>query len=398
VTTSTATLLRDRDGEDSGKVGMVELFFDLVFVFAVTQLSHALAHELSVLNALRVGLLICAVWWVWVYTAWATNWLAPETGAVRAMLFALMLAGLLLSASIPGALGPSGLVFAGAYVAMQLGRTLFMLWAVRHQRPLLLNFLRIFAWLAAAAPFWIAGGFAEGWGRFALWVVAIGIEMASPALGFRVPWLGRSTTGDWTVEGAHMAERCGLFVIIALGESLLMTGGTYSGIAEAGWPHTAAFALGFVGAVAMWWIYFDIGAEQGVQHITHSGDPGRMARSGYTYLHLPIVAGIIVSAVADEVVLHHPTGDGTALPEALVILGGPFLFLLGNAAFKAIPLGWWPLSHKVGMGVLGALVLVSVFVSPVALSALAAAALVLAAVWENRSLAGRHTELATVED
>lgn len=369
---------------------MVELFFDLVFVFAVTQLSHALAADLSLGHALRVGLMICAVWWVWVYTAWATNWLDPETGSVRAMLFALMLVGLIMSAAIPHAFAAAGLVFAAAHVAMQLGRTLFVLWAVRRDRPLFLNFVRILFWLGAAAPFWLLGGLAEGFWRFTFWLVALGIEYASPALYFRTPRLGRSTTGDWNVEGAHMAERCGLFIIIALGESLLMTGATYSGIDHADTGTHAAFLLGFASAVAMWWIYFDIGAEQGARHISHSGDPGRMARAGYTYLHLPITAGIIISAVADEVVLHHPHGDGTGLAEMLVILGGPLLFLMGNAAFKGIVLGWWPLSHRVGIGLLGALVLVSVFVAPVVLSALSTAALVVVAVWENRSIGHRR--------
>ncbi len=382
-----STLLRSHHGH--AKVGMVELFFDLVFVFAVTQLSHALVADLSWANALRTGLLIAAVWWVWVYTAWATNWLEPDAAPVRALLFALMLGGLLLSVAIPHAFGGTGLLFAGAYVAMQLGRTLFTLWAVRRDRALQLNFIRILIWLAAAAPFWLLGGLAEGWGRFALWLVAASIEYASPALYFRVPGRGRSTTGDWTVEGTHMAERCGLFIIIALGESLLMTGATFSSAGHFDAASNLAFLLGFASAVVMWWLYFDIGAEQGVRHITESGDPGAMARAGYTYLHLPIMAGIIVSAVADEVVLHRPIGHGTRLAEMLVILGGPFLFLLGNAAFKSIPLGWWPLSHRVGMGALAVLVLVSVFVAPVVLSALSTVALVLVAVWERVSIGHR---------
>lgn len=387
----TDTLLRDHDADDSGRVGMVELFFDLVFVFAVTQISHSLAANLTPIVALQVALLICAVWWVWVFTAWATNWLQCDTGPVRAMLFGLMFAGLLLSAAIPTAFAGNGLVFAGAYVAMQLGRTLFMIWAVGGDETLRRSFLRILVWLAVAAPFWIAGGLAEGWWRFALWVLALGIEMASPALYFGVPGLGRSRFSDWNVEGSHMAERCGLFVIIALGESLLMTGATYSAIAQPQWTHTAAFGLGFTASVAMWWIYFDIGAQQGVRHIRESHEPGEMARAGYTYLHLPIVAGIIISAVADEVVLGQP-GGVTGVGEMLVILGGPLLFLTGNAAFKAIPLGWWPLSHRVGLGILGVLVVVSVWVSPVALSALSALVLVVVAVWENRSLGGHSTE------
>ena len=126
-----ASLLRTRGGHESGRVGMVELFFDLVFVFAITQLSHGLLAHLDPAGALRTGFLLLAVWWVWIYTSWVTNWLDPEKIPVRLMLLALMLAGLVLSASIPKAFGEHAPWFACAYVAMQLGRTLFMLWATR---------------------------------------------------------------------------------------------------------------------------------------------------------------------------------------------------------------------------------------------------------------------------
>ncbi len=125
------SLLRGRGRHDSGKVGMVELFFDLVFVFAVTQLSHSLLAHLSLGGALQVALLIVAVWWVWIFTSWITNWLDPETLPTRLGLFVLMVAGLLLSSSIPQAFGERGLLFAGAYVFMQVGRTAYSLWAVR---------------------------------------------------------------------------------------------------------------------------------------------------------------------------------------------------------------------------------------------------------------------------
>ncbi len=377
-------LLRAR-GQHHAPVGMVELFFDLVFVFAITQLSHALVADLSVGNALRCALLAAAVWWVWVYTAWATNWLEPERPAVRGMLFAMMLGGLLMAAAIPKAFGELGLLFAAAYVAMQLGRTGFTLWAMRQDKALRLNFLRIIIWLAAAAPFWLLGGVLEGWWRFAAWAVAVGIEYASPAMYFRVPGLGRSTTGDWTVEGAHMAERCALFILIALGETLLMTGATFAASAHLDAPTVAALLTGFAGTLAMWWLYFDRGAAQGTRHITSSGDPGRMARAGYTYLHLPIVAGILVAAVADEVVLHHPLGQGSTLYETAVILGGPALFLAGCAAFKAIPLGWWPLSHRAGLGLLGLLTPAAMVLPPVGLAGATVAVMVLVAAWEKLS-------------
>ena len=154
-------LLRQRASNEESRVTFVELFFDLVFVFAVTQLSHSLLEDLSLGGVFHVALLLFAVWWVWVYTAWVTNWLDPQRPLVRLMLFVLTLAGLLLSASIPHAFDEAGLVFAGAYAFMQVGRTVFMLWALRsHSRNNFLNFQRITTWLMASAVLWIAGGLA----------------------------------------------------------------------------------------------------------------------------------------------------------------------------------------------------------------------------------------------
>ena len=146
---------------------------------------------------------------------------------------------------------------------MQVGRSLFMVWALKGHSPgNYRNFQRIVCWLALSAVFWIAGAFAQGDMRFALWAVALVIEYVAPSLGFWTPGLGASTTSDWDVEGGHLAERCGLFVIIALGESVLVTGATF---AKLPWtPVTvASFLVAFVGSVAMWWIYFNIGAERG---------------------------------------------------------------------------------------------------------------------------------------
>src|SRR6185436_7437509 len=188
----------------------------------------------------------------WIYTSWITNWLDPERPAVRLMLFVLMAAGLVMSASIPQAFGARGFAFAVPYVFMQVGRSLFMLWALKHHDAAnFRNFQRITAWLAAAGLFWIAGASLEGWPRIVLWTVAIGVEYVSPAVGMWVPGLGRSTPQDWKIDGAHLAERCALFVIIALGESLLVTGATF---AEKPWqaPTVGAFLAAFMGAIAMW--------------------------------------------------------------------------------------------------------------------------------------------------
>jgi low temperature requirement protein LtrA len=378
-------LLRTRREHEHAKVGFVELFFDLVFVFAVTQLSHALLEHFTLLGAIQTTLLLMAVWWVWVYTTWVTNWLDPETPGVRLMLFVLMLAGLVLSTSLPEAFGTRGLAFAAAYVFMQVGRSLFMVWALGAHSPRnRRNFQRITVWLALSGVCWIAGGLADGTTRFGLWGFALFLEYLSPAVGFRVPGLGRSTTAEWDVEGGHMAERCGLFIIIALGESILITGATFSNLTWT--PQTAAaFVTAFVGSVAMWWIYFSIGAERGSRVIATSVDPGRLARLAYTYIHLPIVAGIIVAAVADEFVLAHPAGHAD-LETAAAVLGGPALYLVGNILFKRTTSGRLPLSHLIGLGFLVLLVPLVPAASPLALATAAMLVLVLVAIWEWLSL------------
>jgi low temperature requirement protein LtrA len=383
-----SSLLRERDHSDAGRVGSVELFFDLVFVFAVTQLSHTLIGDLTARGVLQVGLLLLAVWWVWIYTCWVTNWLDPERLPVRACLLVLMVAGLVLSVSIPRAFGDRGLHFAGAYALMQVARTIFFLWAVRGRSAVLVrNFQRILVWLSASAVCWLAGGVAEGGSRYGWWLVALGIEFAGPWMYFVVPGLGRSATSDWNIHGGHMAERCGLFVIIALGESLLVTGATFADLA---WNREAwiAFLVAVLGSILLWWIYFDTGARRGEHRIMHSADPGRIARLGYTYLHLPIIAGIIVCAVGDEITLLHP---GHAPPSGIAVLvGGPTCFVAGAALFKWVtnerPTP--PLSHMTGLALLAALawLATSRHWSALAIGTAATGVLLVVATWEAFAL------------
>ncbi len=382
------SLLRVREGHGHHRVTFVELFYDLVFVFAVTQLSHGLLGHLTPLGVLQTTILMIAVWWAWIDAAWVTNWLDPDKPAVRLYLFALMLGGLVLSVSIPKAFEDRAVVFAVTYVTMQAGRNLFMLWALRRQdHGNFLNFVRIGLWHVADAVFWIAGCFVDGAERVAVWSVAAGIETLGPLCGFRVPGFGRSTTADWTVEGGHMAERCGLFIIIALGESVLITGATFADLA---WTPDviAAFVVSFAGSVALWMVYFNIGSERASQQIASSADPGRLARSGYTYIHIIIVAGIIVTAVGDELVLHHPLGHADTKTVA-VVLGGPALYLIGNALFKRLSAPNFPLSHHAGIVMLFLLLFIFPFVSPLVLSAGSTLVLIIVAVWEWLSLRQR---------
>ncbi|MBN8938814.1 MAG: low temperature requirement protein A [Rhizobiales bacterium] len=389
-----AGLLRDKTSAQRGRVTSIELFFDLVFVFAITQLSHGLLHKLTLAGLVETTLLFFAVWWVWVYTTWSTNWLDPDRMPVRVALFVLMLAGLVMSISIPSAFGAGGLAFAGAYVFMQVGRTAFCVCATglaseSNRR----NFQRILSWLVLSGLFWIAGGLAEGNARLALWAIAIGLEYLAPWTGFWVPKLDRSTTADWDVDGHHMAERCSLFVLIALGESLIITGSTFEKSAVTV-TTVAALVSAFVGTAAMWWVYFAIGAERGTHHIAHAADPGRVARVGYTYLHIVIVAGVIVAAVADELVLAHPGGH-VELPALLAIVGAPALFLAGNGWFKWLSAPYFPLSHLVGLALLaliGATEFQFHLFTPLALSLVTTGVLVLAAIWEWLSLTSGEAE------
>jgi len=385
----TVNMLRERIRGRHARVTTLELFFDLVFVFAVTQLSHSLLAHLSVAGAVQMALLVLAVWWVWVFTAWVTNWLDPDHTNVRSMLFLLMAVGLVLSTSLPDALGKRAVPFALAYAGMQVGRTLFMIWAVRHDRSLHRSFLRIGAWLGVSALFWIAGAFGPANLRLALWAIALGIEYAGPAMAFWTPGLGRSTTREWTVEGGHMAERCGLFIIICLGESVLATGATFSAHA---WDPAAigAFLSALVAAIAMWWIYFSSHADLAARAIAESDDPGRIARIAYTYAHIPIVAGIIVTAAGDELALAHPLGHaGPAV--AWLILGGPALFLAGGVWFKQAVFEHLSVPRIAGLVMLVAVAAAAPYLTPLALSVAATGALVVVAAWET---ANRPQDLA----
>jgi low temperature requirement protein LtrA len=373
------------------RVTYVELFFDLVFVYAVTQISHTLLGRFTPLGAVQVTLLFLAVWWVWVYTAWVTNWLNPELTPVRVLLFLMMLGGLVLSTSIPTAFEGRGLWFAIAYAAMQVGRTAFWLFATPPHRILVRhNAIRILAWLSVSAVLWIAGGLAEGEMRLWFWIAAVAFEYISPAVRFWVPKLGFSSVEAWAVEGGHMAERCAGFIIIALGEAVVVNGATF---AELSWSteNILAFLAALAGSIAMWWIYFHKGAEAGSELISKSAESGRLARLAYTYLHMPIIAGIILTAVSDELVLKHPTGHSD-LRTVLSTVGGPLVFLVGTILFKHAIRGFLQLSHGIGIVMLLVLGWFASDLSPLWLSIATTAILIVVAVWESVSLRSKTEE------
>jgi low temperature requirement protein LtrA len=323
--------LRPRGDGATQSTTPVELFFDLVYVFAVTQLSHLILDDLSLGGIVRAAFLLLIVWWAWIYTTWMVNWFDPDSPAVRLVLTGVMLASLLMAAALPGAFGDDGLLFALAYVALQVGRNVAAVRLLERDHPLRDVYERLVGWSAVSGVLWLAGAALDGDARLLLWGPAVAIDLCAPFAGYWLPGRGSAATSDWDIEGAHFSERCEAFVIIALGESIVLTGATAAG---AGLTATVVLLLAaaFLETALLWWLYFGSVAERTRAVMRTCEDPGRLARDAYTYLHLPIVAGIIAVAVGDELLIAHPEealhGVGLA-----TVIGGPLLYVLGVRLF-----------------------------------------------------------------
>ena len=287
--------LRVRGEEGPQRTTTVELFFDLVYVFAITQLSHLILDDLTVGGVARAAFLLVVVWWAWIYTTWMANWFDPASPAVRTILTGVMLASLLMAAAMPEAFDDRGMLFAASYVALQVGRNAAAMALLARDHRLRDVFERLLAWSVVSGALWLAGATLDGDQRLILWIPALALDLAAPVARYWLPDRGRAATTDWDVEGGHFAERCQLFIIIALGESIVVTGAT---AADAGLTPTvvACLVVAFLETVALWWLYFGAPAERSHAAMTASDDPGRVARDAYTYLHVLIVAGVIATA------------------------------------------------------------------------------------------------------
>ena len=313
---------------------MLELFYDLVFVFTITQVSHLLVEHLTWSGAGQSLIVLLAAWWAWNYTTWTTNELDPSHVTVRVLLIVLMFFGLLMAVAIPHAFGDDALLFAGAYVAVQIIRHSFLTFAaadrgsVDRERA-----LHILIWFAAAGVFWIAGAFADSTARVALWIIALAIDYIAPAVVYWLPGRKRLKHVVWNVSTRHFTERFHLFIILALGETIIVTGSTTSS-EELNSSRVIALTFAFLSTVAFWWLYFAFAATLAEHRLEAAGD-GRtaMARDAYTYLHVLMVAGIILSAVGDEFIVAHPT-DPLPTAQLWPIIGGPALFLFALFLFQ----------------------------------------------------------------
>ncbi|MBB4930540.1 low temperature requirement protein LtrA [Lipingzhangella halophila] len=313
------------DGHRRSEVGPVELFFDLVYVFAIIQLSHVLIEHLSWRGFAETAIIFAAIWWGWNYTAWVMNWLNPANTRVQLLNAVLMVASLGMAAAIPDAFGGSGLLFAGCFVFMGLLRPVFMIVGFRG-RQLASNYTALLSWSALAGVAWIAGALLPPEVRLWVWLLAVVIDYAAPLLNFRIPGLVSAPMERWDTDAEHLAERNRLVFIIALGESILLMGGALvdEGILNAN--TVLSLLLGFAGLTVLWWNYFALAG-----HEVTGGEGGTGAlRSAFAYAHALMVLGAIVVAVSIELRITH---DHLSLPIILVTIGGPLVYLAGNLLF-----------------------------------------------------------------
>ena len=367
-------------GGDEQQTTAVELLFDLVYVFAITQLSHLVISHLNLTGTAQAVFLLWVVWWAWIYTTWMVNWFDPGSGKVRLVLIGCSLASLLMASAIPTAFGGNALLFAACYTTLQVGRNVAAVSLLGRSHALRLVLERICVWSAFSGSLWIAGGLAPESLRVAFWGPALIVDLAAPLLGYRTPGLGRAHTDDYPVEGGHFAERFQSFVIIALGESIVVTGASAAAKGLGG-VTIVALATAFLVSGGLWWLYFGEVAENSRAHLRSAEDTGALARDAYTYLHLPIVAGIIMVAVGDDLLISSPNRTLSAAGMAMAV-GGPALYLAGESLFRLRMIG--SVSPKRMLAIL----LLAVFgaaageLSALAVSLVVAALLGALAAWE----------------
>ena len=326
-----ASLRRDAGVEQ--RATTLELFYDLVFVFAITQVSHLLLDHLDWTGVGQSVLVLLVVWWSWNYTTWVTNELDPRSIVVRLLLIALMLASLLMAIAIPEAFGDKALLFAASYVAIQVGRHSFLTFVAAERGTIERQRAgRILAWFVGAGVLWIAGALADGSTRTVLWLAALALDYVAPLVTFWLPGLPRLRPEAWEVGSEHFAERFQLFIIIALGETIVVTGATTAEL-DLTTARVVALSFAFLATAALWWLYFSLVATIVERRLARAENRTVLARDAYTYLHVVIVAGILLSAVGDELVIAHPTDE---LPDAelAAVVCGPALYLIAHVALR----------------------------------------------------------------
>jgi low temperature requirement protein LtrA len=344
------------------QVTPLELFFDLVFVFGITQVTSLLAHSPTWGGVLRGMLVLAALWWTWNVYAWLTSAMDVDDGGIRLAMLAAMGAMLIVALAVPRAFGDDAVLFGVAYLVVRLVHLVLSAIVARDDPDRRDALLRFAPTAIFGASLLVLAGFLEGNERIAVWAIALAIDYLGPA----VIGMGRG----WRIAPEHFAERYGLITLIALGESIIAIGvgaGFRLGAGE-----IVAAVLGMVVVSALWWLYFDVAAIFARRRLTQASgvDQARLARDAYGYLHLPIVAGIVLFALGLKTTLGHVSDALDTVP-AVGLCGGGALYLLGHIAFLFRTTG-----RVFRRRTVGAIVLLALIPAAVAIPALAALALV----------------------
>ena len=373
----------------STRATFLELFFDLAFVFALTRVSQRLIDHLPATGwalAADIGrtlLLFLALWLIWSITTWVTSRYEPERGAIQFVVVGSMFGVQVMAVALPRAFEERALPFAAAYVAVMIGRPLFVAIAL-HGHPRRLVPLRLVAWAVASAVPWLVGAFGPDHLRVPLWAFALIMDYAGLVAGWPLPRLGSAPASGWRIAGEHLAERYQQIFLIALGESILLVGVTYSGEGFSG-EGAAAFVVAFVITALIWRIYFHRAGHLLSEAMRVAPSPGRLGAAA-ARTHLFIVLAVLAAAVGYELVIAHPYGPAEA-SWLLFVVGGPVLFLAARARFEYEIFGRVSVS-RVGGAV--ALLLLSPFLVPrPPMLGLTLVALVLAVVAVLDALRGR---------
>ncbi len=375
---------------DEHQVTPLELFFDLVLAFSFTQVTRLLVHDGTWGGVLRGMLVLAALWWAWSVFAWLTSALDVDEGGVRLTMLASIGAMLFVALAVPGAFGDDAVLFGCAYLLVRLLHLVLSAHIARDDPDSRGALLRFAPTTILAVSLLVAAGFLEGDARIAVWMVALAIDYLGPVV------IGMG--GGWRIAAEHFADRHGLIILIALGESIIAIG------IGAG-PHLdtgvlVAAALGIVLVSALWWLYFDVAAIFARRRLVEASgvERARLARDSYAYLHLPMVAGIVFLAFGVETTLHH-VDDVLGTVPAVALCGGTALYLLGHIAFLFRTTRYIFRRRTIGAAMLVALIPAAIAISALATLALVTAVCALVVAYEAIRYRGdrvriRHPELS----
>jgi low temperature requirement protein LtrA len=363
--TEVSSLVRPR--EVARAVTPLELFFDLVYVFTVSQLAHNLFEHVDARGMIETVVLTLAVMYAWFMTVWTSNWLDGDRRPVQLLLLGLMFASLLMSTSVSEAFGDRAGLFVIGYLSIQVGRTAFAVWAFRGHR-LHMHFVNALAWEIGTAPVWIAGIAVDGDARLALWAAAVLVTYAGVIAGHPLPGRRSPFSSDSQIYAEHLLERFRLFFLIALGETVLTIGNAF-----ADQPLQAdrlfVLAIAFAGTIALWWCYFHRAEDIGLKAAEGAADATRIVGLG-NYTLILMVIGIVAIAVGDELAIVNPHDPNTS-NTAVLIFGGPAIFLLAQLGYMRRATGSVPRSRLLSCL---ALIVLAVATAPFSLLAAVTAA------------------------